>query len=424
MKNISLSLVVLVLFIAMWGCTKENQISDPGSSNEGTFSISFNKASCPEGVTTIAAILTRDNYSNITKQLNLTSSTTAEITINDIVPGLWHLKVNALDENGIVLYTGETDVNIISGTITTASLILSPAGQLQLTVSWMIKAVFSDYVSNPIFSKTNSINSPSLGVGSSFILYDNGKYKMWYANLYDGRKYDVNYAESADGITWSTKTSTAVINKGASNAWDSYSVYPGAVIKENQTYKMYYVGVTSQDGDSYVGLATSTDGINWTKNQMPVIMVLNRRVAVNTVLIYNNKYYLYFNYTNTLQGNSGIGLATSSGGSTWNIITENLIINDQTWESSGLISPCVRYEGGQFKMVYSTLANNGFGLAVSTDGINWTKSTNNPFFTPSNTIWSSQVRYPYLVKVDNKYRLYYTGYSNNLLSIAFAEGTL
>lgn len=424
MKNITLSLTVLILFLLMWSCAKENQVADPEANINGTVSISFDKASCPQGVITIAATLTRSTYSTITKQLNITSSSTAEITINDIVPGIWHLKINALDENSVVLYSGEADINVISSATTTASLVLSPTGKLQLSVSWANNTTFSDYVGNPVFSKSNSINNPDLGVASSFILYEDSKYKMWYANMYNDRKYDINYAESSDGIAWSTKTSLPVIRPGTSEAWDAYAVYPGFVLKDGAVYRMYYVGVTSTNGDSYVGLATSADGINWTKNSSPVLMFLHNRMAVNTVLICNNKYYMYFNYTNILQGDSGIGLATSSDGITWNVDSKNIISIDQSWETNNLISPCVRYEGGQFKMIYSTLSNSGFGSAVSTDGINWTKSTNNPFFTSSNTIWSSQVRYPYLVKVDNRYRLYYTGYSNNLLSIAFAEGTL
>jgi predicted GH43/DUF377 family glycosyl hydrolase len=424
MKNIALSFTMLALFLVMWSCTKENQVADPEANINGAVSISFDKASCPQGVMTIAATLTRSTYSTITRQLNITSSSTAEITINDIVPGIWHLKVNALDENGVVLYSGETDINVISSATTTANLVLSPTGKLQLSVSWANNTTFSDYAGNPVFSKNNSINNPDLGVASSFILYEDGKYKMWYANMYNDRKYDINYAESSDGVAWSTKTSLPVISPGTSEAWDAYAVYPGSVLKDGAVYKMYYVGVTSTNGDSYVGLATSADGINWTKNASPVLMFLHNRMAVNTVLIYNNKYYMYFNYTNTMYGDSGIGLATSTDGITWNVESKNIIPIDQSWETNNLISPCVRYEGGQFRMIYSTLSNNGFGSAVSADGIVWTKSANNPFFTSSNTIWSSQVRYPYLVKVGNKYRLYYTGYSNNLLSIAFAEGTL
>jgi len=424
MRKLLLVIAICAGVIGAWSCTKNDHLTNSTEQFSGSVNLKFEKGSSPAGVVTIAAILTRSGYSSVSGQLNITSSSSAEILMANIVPGMWHLKVNASDGNSVILYSGETDINVLANATTIADLQLVPTGKLNVKVTWMIPTNFSDNLTNPIFGKNNSINSPNQGTASAFVLYDDGKYKMWYANMYDSRRYDVNYAESSDGISFATKTTIPVLSPGSGMAWDSYSVYPGAIIKENSTYKMYYVGVTSTNGDSYVGLATSTDGINWVKNSNPPLMALNRRMAVNTVLSYGGKYYMYYNYTNTIPNISGIGLATSTDGLTWTTVTDNLIVNDQSWETSGLISPCVSYDGNRFIMIYGNLSNNGFGLAFSSDGISWTKSSQNPIFAPANTVWSSQVRYPYLLKINDKYRLYYTGYSGTLLAIAYADGTI
>ncbi|MBK7501091.1 MAG: hypothetical protein IPI19_18960 [Ignavibacteriales bacterium] len=49
---------------------------------------------------------------------------------------------------------------------------------------------------------------------------------------------------------------------GNVNSWDSKSVSPGAVLKENGIYKMYYCGYSDEYDNWYVGLATSVNGIN------------------------------------------------------------------------------------------------------------------------------------------------------------------
>ena len=55
-----------------------------------------------------------------------------------------------------------------------------------------------------------------------------------------------------------------VLAVGAAGSWDDDAVWGPAVLKEGSSYKMWYTG---DDGanPSRIGLATSTDGITWTK---------------------------------------------------------------------------------------------------------------------------------------------------------------
>ena len=60
-------------------------------------------------------------------------------------------------------------------------------------------------------------------------------------------------------------------------------------------------------------------------------------------------------------------------------------------------------------MIYSSTDRTKFGIAYSNNGINWNKSSA-PTFTVEDTNQDlEQINYPYLIKVENEYRLYYNG---------------
>ena len=68
-------------------------------------------------------------------------------------------------------------------------------------------------------------------------------------------------------------------------------------------------------------------------------------------------------------------------------------------------------------MIYSNVnPNTSFGMAVSSDGINWVKDSSNPIFNMEETShgWGiGAIAYPCFVKIDNGYRIYYSGRQPN-----------
>jgi predicted GH43/DUF377 family glycosyl hydrolase len=115
-------------------------------------------------------------------------------------------------------------------------------------------------------------------------------------------------------------------------------------------------------------------------------------------------------------------LATSQDGINFTKSNNNPILTaNENWEGTGVKSPSVIYENGQFKMVYSAYPETGFGIAHSTDGVNWTKDSGNPFFTNNQVTnnWCYHIAYPFWRKINNQYLLYYTGntYGNALANI-------
>ena len=102
--------------------------------------------------------------------------------------------------------------------------------------------------------------------GGSQVLYENGTYRMWYSYSNPDAyavPWQVRYATSADGVHWTPVGNYSVLNVTA-GAGDAYTLSPGPVIQDAAGYRMWY-GATEDEMVWRVGLATSPDGIHWTK---------------------------------------------------------------------------------------------------------------------------------------------------------------
>lgn len=419
MKNLTFFLFVLALL--SFSCSNQ---SNPFLSNStGKIVLKIDRNNAPSNVVFVNATLTRDGYSPIISTLNLLSDSTADLLLDNIPAGLWHLKVDAMNDSMVVLYTGETDVNILAGFTTQISLTLQPTGQgtgsVHIYVTWGTNQTNFNWIDNPtnpiLMGGNNSFDY--YGIGQPVIIYDEGKYKMWYYGDGGSAKKYVLYAESLDGINW-TKHPTPVLYPGLQGSWDSWAVQPAAVIKENGIYKMYYTGYADQYSAWSVGYATSIDGLVWTKRSLPVLFGTNNweyQITCGSVIKKDNKYYLY--YTGRNFPLHSIGLAISEDGITFTKYHSNPILtNDKSWELNGVKLPSVIKEGNIYRMVYQDAINNAFGFAYSYDGINWTKDSNNPFFRKEQSTngWASNnLAYPFFISVNNYQRIYYAGASNS-----------
>lgn len=418
MRNIFV-LFSLIVLVAFNSCN-----TDPVGSNltkdSGKIILKIDKQNAPASVVFVNAYLTRENHQPITGTLNLQSDSTADILLDSIDAGEWHLKVDAEDDSGLVLYTGETEVQIFAGFTSQVYLTLNPTGSgtgsIYISVTWgvPINSAWIDFNSNPLLVP-NGNNYDNLGLFHPVVLYDNGLYRMWYHGL--GRptgqpwKTYIFYKESNDGISW-TNSENPIIYPGTN--WDSKCVSPGAVIKENGIYKMFYTGYSDEYMNWHIGLATSPDGINWTKYPQPIINGTSGweyQIVVSSVIKINEIYYLYYSSGNMPPHK--IGVATSADGISFTKYSGNPILtNDKPWELQGVWDGSVIVDDGKLKMVYQNSNNTGFGFATSMDGFNWTKDNANPFFTNQSSAnnWAlSYIAFPFILKTTTEYRIYYCG---------------
>src|SRR5206468_3096141 len=102
-------------------------------------------------------------------------------------------------------------------------------------------------------------------VGSGYIMY----YTAWTSSTASS----LARATSSDGISW-TKTGSVLAPTAA--AWDSVSVGMAARVSYDSssgTWTLWYSGSDTATGGGWdLGLATSSDGISWTKGPSNPIM--------------------------------------------------------------------------------------------------------------------------------------------------------
>jgi predicted GH43/DUF377 family glycosyl hydrolase len=198
-------------------------------------------------------------------------------------------------------------------------------------------------------------------------------------------------------------------------SWEFAGVIGPRVLKTGNHYKMWYSALGSR---RQIALATSEDGIHWTKSPNPVLSIGesgdfdSQHVTYGMVLIYQDQYWMWYS------GHNGrvwqIGLATSPDGIHWTKYAGNPVLTvgeSGEWDESGVIAPAVNFDGHSFKMWYN---GNGYpfiqagGYAESPDGIHWEKHPDNPVFTPVPSDWESQfIGMNTLMFADGLYHLWY-----------------
>ncbi len=110
------------------------------------------------------------------------------------------------------------------------------------------------------------------------VIKEGSLYKMWYCGYdatVDGTGTDgqanIGYATSMDGINWTKHINNPVMTVDL-GSWDAVYVQDPHVIKDGDTYAMWYGG---NDADGYgqqVGFATSPDGITWSKSGLNPVL--------------------------------------------------------------------------------------------------------------------------------------------------------
>lgn len=254
-----------------------------------------------------------------------------------------------------------------------------------------------------------------------------GLYRMWFTSLAHGwgTRGCVSTAISPDGKEWSVFVRNPVLRPGGTDAWDYAFIYAGEVVQTAAGYSMYYSGMNSS-GVIAIGLATSADGTTWKKYAGNPVLTVGPagawdqdKVAYARVQYDGAVYRMW--YTGWRGGSGRAGLATSPDGVTWTKYPGNPILpagGPGTWDAAFVGPAAVAFSGGRYTMLYygSSDPYSDFariGVAWSQDGVSWTKHVANPVIGRGETgSWDDrQLGGGSLLFVDNEFRFYYTGAS-------------
>jgi hypothetical protein len=149
--------------------------------------------------------------------------------------------------------------------------------------------------------------------------------------------------------------------------------YP-VVHYDGTLFRMWYWGWNGTDAAAQVGLATSRDGVNWTKHPAPVLTgeFYGLGFIPGTVLSAGGRFVMWYG---TQYGE--IGRATSPDGINWTNAGAVLKVNAR------LTRPSVVLDGTTYRMWFSQrtgspIDNVNIGYASSSDGISWSVYRQSP----------------------------------------------
>lgn len=225
--------------------------------------------------------------------------------------------------------------------------------------AWSLDGIqWNRYERNPVLVAGYAWETPK--VSFCTVILDADTFKMWYgAATPSGSAPTIGgYAYSLDGKSW-TKYPDPVLQCGPAGDWDDALICPSTVIKEEDGYKMWFYGGRSgfpfESSMPQTGLATSADGVHWTK--------------------YNN------------EATAGAPYAASDP-----VIKVGA---EGEWDSHRIFGTIVLptatgyeawYQG--VKPPFNTSTPCHIGFATSENGIDWEKWPNNPVFVDAPEIVS------------------------------------
>ncbi|MEN8193371.1 MAG: T9SS type A sorting domain-containing protein [Bacteroidota bacterium] len=233
---------------------------------------------------------------------------------------------------------------------------------------------FVKHINNPIYNNT-PLQLDDYVIINNCVVYESGKYNMYYAakdkginsmslNMYIG------YTYSVDGMTWENNNKNLIIS--SDEKWEKYGFLDAMVIVVNSIWHMWYVCPADEKiSDTYLGYATSRDGIKWEKREGKL----------------------------------------------------NFFKSKEGWDSGGIFPLSIVYNGSNFIMYYKAYANSDYlaankncavGMAESVDGITWEKNlASNPVleFRDEESLEYNILNLSVIYNkenVDNPYQIWYT----------------
>jgi hypothetical protein len=160
-------------------------------------------------------------------------------------------------------------------------------------------------------------NEDKISLSYSWIMFDEGIYKMWYGSTIDWSSENeemihvIKYATSKDGEVWQRHGLSIPYELGVAQAFSRPSV-----IKNSNGYHMWF-SYRSGDGTKYrIGYAHSIDGLSWDRKLNSGINVSEDGWDSEMIcypFVFEHKGESYMLYNGNDYGKAGFGLAILEG---------------------------------------------------------------------------------------------------------------
>jgi predicted GH43/DUF377 family glycosyl hydrolase len=256
------------------------------------------------------------------------------------------------------------------------------------------------------------------------VVWYGGRFLMYYSipSFGDGRPGDgwqIGIAESHDLETWNR---IGEIDRVAPYEMNGIAA-PGAIVIDNKI-ELYYQTYGNFPNDA-ICLARSNDGVNFAREDSNPIFSPsgdwnNGRAIDADVVIFGNNIYLYYASRDPSGQIQILGVTTSNLSDnrrrdSWQMRSSQPILAPrEPWEQHCIEAPAVLVRNGLFHMFYGGAYNccpQQIGHAISTDGIDWSRSSLTPLITngPAGSWNASESGHPYVFEHQGQTHLFYQG---------------
>lgn len=221
-----------------------------------------------------------------------------------------------------------------------------------------ISVVFADKITGPYGLPKEPITGDYWAEGPTGIQI-NGKWHVYFDKY---RKHEYGLITSDDLVSWNEKSSSLKMPEG---------IRHGTVFEVKRDVYDNLINAKITTPNLYRDI--SRRGRPFSKDP--------------TVVYFNGKYIKYYTIpdgSRPEQNGWHIGIASSEDLDNWDKIGE--ILPNQSYEKKGLCAPEAKVIDGEVHLFYQTYGNNekdAICHAISSDGINFTRNTTNPVFSPT-----------------------------------------
>lgn len=185
---------------------------------------------------------------------------------------------------------------------------------------------------DPLLSPGPEGSWDDVQVSAPNVLKTDDGYLMFFDALGSGRTSMIGMATSPDGVQW-TKYNDATTNDQAfaesdpvlqtsDSGWDSKRVIDPNVVQTSDGFEMIYLATTGSgkfaSGEFAFGVATSTDGVTWSKSdQNPILTNKDHpqwsQAFLASLVHVDETYFLYFDLVTPSRSGTNVYLATHEG---------------------------------------------------------------------------------------------------------------
>lgn len=299
------------------------------------------------------------------------------------------------------------------------------------------RANFVKYNNNPIISSLKYSAWYGSHTLNPYITLENSNYNLLFtANSATSGRWNIGKASSSNGIdAWNISPDPIFEPSGS---WE-FDINFANILTDNQQFKLWYnTGTTTWlSGPDRFRIGYAISPLNYIWSRYPHVLFggpntwdMGGPDRGFSIVYKDSLYHLWYAATNA--GNLAdnpywrIGYATSSDGINWTKHSNNPVIEKTTdWELNNMMYPYVLYEDEKFKMWYGTGSGDMcvcYVYAESTNGYEWTKPQDkNPVYCKGNSGFDQVALSGHSrIRDGDIYKIWYSGFDGGRWSIGYA----